>query len=91
LLTFLDLDVEKFSVLKLRTLASKSCDLKSGYLRLEVEPPKEGYPTFLNLDGSFDTVTKGDEERLVEIMRQFKTDMDESNGQLFELEYLGCE
>jgi hypothetical protein len=77
--------------LKLKTLAGKTCDLNSGYLRLEVDPPKEGYPEFLKLDGSFDTVTKGDEERLVEIMRQFKTDMDESNGQLFELEYYARE
>jgi hypothetical protein len=87
LLTFLDLDVEKFSVSKLKTLASKTCDLESGYLRLRVAPPKPGRPTFLKLNGGFDTKTKGDNERLTEIMHQFKTAMMESNAQLFELQH----
>jgi hypothetical protein len=42
--------------LKLKAYAAKIWNMDLGYLRLKVEPPKAGYPEFLNLDGTYDCV-----------------------------------
>jgi hypothetical protein len=84
-----DLSAELFSFTKLKSALSRlsAFDLDKGYIRLRVNPPKEDFPEYFNLNGVEDEFGN-DEEKLEEIIEQFKHDAQVLGKDTFKVEYV---
>jgi hypothetical protein len=84
-----DLSAELFSVTKLKSALSRysAFDLEKGYLRLKVTPPQEDFPEYFNLNGVEDRFGN-DQEKLQEIIEQFKHDAQVLKKDTFKVDYV---
>jgi hypothetical protein len=65
------LDLEWFSLSKMKELMAKDLDSTTGHLRLKVNPVHNDYPEYIELDRKDYKVLGNDDEKFQTLMEQF--------------------
>lgn len=66
-----DLDKDWFSLAKFKNIIQKEFGMTGGQIRLEANPPQEGVPEYIVIDGTDDEYYGTDDEKFAEMMKQF--------------------